>query len=643
VGRPPPPAEPSPVGSILSLLSAYSNSSSESNPASSGGTASTKASEPAASPKKEDPKSTGAPSPLSLSLSSPATSEPRPKTAQGVSQQSAVVQERSLPLPPPPLPLKDARRPQTPVESKQSPAQQPQQQPDDPVSKSTPLTNQSPPRPQIWRRRSLKAEKALPELKLASSHGSTASSQPPKLQEQASVTDSLSALAPPQAAFTSTSPAPSPLARVLNGLPGRNIRPAGGSKEPSPLPSAKSEAVSPLPGRGAKPTTTTSDPATESGDMGGKVSKIGGKISRKEATAQYEAREKSQQKSTPAEGQNDAKPHQQLASRRPPTPEYGRDDVKTPIVERVVSPVSPVSPATSPGQPAREIKREVSIPRKAVGGPELKSMKSIPNISTETSSGASSIPTISESVLGSISFANQTRPSPEEAKFPDRSTSRPPVAPLGGGLPRSPAPPGGGLPRSPAPPPKTHTPAASSTSSAQQDSWQSSFQQQQKQQPAVSRESAETVRPTAQKPSIDTTIRPPLAASSSPNSTVPARAALDTVPASPGHPAYFPQTILRPKMAAASVFAAPPLRPAHYRCFTGHRDLLFSANESYAVACQACGGADNQPRFTCSFCSLRVCRSCRDGLRSCDGDLARLLGGHKGFGDASSEVTVRAA
>ncbi|KAK9781948.1 hypothetical protein SCAR479_01819 [Seiridium cardinale] len=238
-----PPAEPAQVettdlaklkrnSSISSLLSAYSNTSSDSVHRSSQGGSDTKGSEASLSPEREE-------RPGNFARNYRAYSR-NPYEEPSAQEKEMMMHE---PLPPPP-PMKDANgssRPTTPrvglpaTPRHGRPAVVPPPKDDD-TSSSVTVTNASPPRREIWRRRaSSKSDGsiAVTGLKLAVSHGSTAETAVPLPAPAAGPTqDSLpdpSGLNPSlNANVNKTSPLPP---RSSSALPGRNIKPQ--SQQPS--------------------------------------------------------------------------------------------------------------------------------------------------------------------------------------------------------------------------------------------------------------------------------------------------------------------------------------------------------------------------------------------------------------------------
>jgi hypothetical protein len=142
------------------------------------------------------------------------------------------------PLPPPP-PFKDAGRsarpitprvglPATPRNGKTAASSVPRDADD--TSSSATLTNASPPRREIWRRRaSSKSDRsiAVAGLKLAVSHGSTAATTvplPPSEMESSQNLPAEPVMSNPRLDASANRPAPLP-PRSTSALPGRNIRP----------------------------------------------------------------------------------------------------------------------------------------------------------------------------------------------------------------------------------------------------------------------------------------------------------------------------------------------------------------------------------------------------------------------------------
>ncbi|KAI4125036.1 MAG: hypothetical protein LQ338_004501 [Usnochroma carphineum] len=55
---------------------------------------------------------------------------------------------------------------------------------------------------------------------------------------------------------------------------------------------------------------------------------------------------------------------------------------------------------------------------------------------------------------------------------------------------------------------------------------------------------------------------------------------------------------------------APSLLPAHFACYQGHRRMLVSRNAQHPVPCMVCRVEDEEVRWKCVWCCLRICRGC---------------------------------
>jgi hypothetical protein len=54
--------------------------------------------------------------------------------------------------------------------------------------------------------------------------------------------------------------------------------------------------------------------------------------------------------------------------------------------------------------------------------------------------------------------------------------------------------------------------------------------------------------------------------------------------------------------------------------------MLFSKNRFYPVPCMVCKSEDDKGRWTCSWCSLRVCKGCRGSLREISKEENHVVG-----------------
>lgn len=71
----------------------------------------------------------------------------------------------------------------------------------------------------------------------------------------------------------------------------------------------------------------------------------------------------------------------------------------------------------------------------------------------------------------------------------------------------------------------------------------------------------------------------------------------------------------------------PPLTNVHYGCFQSHASMPAASNVWYATACMTCKKVDQEVRHRCTFCCMRICADCYEGLRKCKNrDLRELMG-----------------
>lgn len=73
---------------------------------------------------------------------------------------------------------------------------------------------------------------------------------------------------------------------------------------------------------------------------------------------------------------------------------------------------------------------------------------------------------------------------------------------------------------------------------------------------------------------------------------------------------------------------AAPLTKVHFACYQSHKSMPVANNYWYSVPCMACQKVDQQYRYRCTFCCLRICGDCFQSLQRCkDRSLAELLEG----------------
>ncbi|KAK0666013.1 hypothetical protein QBC41DRAFT_231593 [Cercophora samala] len=547
---------PSPAGSYLSLLSAYSNHTSDSTPR----TSTNSANEVVPIVPSKDSHSVSSPtigsethiqSPTLPSL--PSDQHAQTQKASTITPQ--VFKEDLEELPPPP-PLKDAQRlarPQTPTSLQIS---SPVQPPASTHTAASPLADGSSPQDQLWKRRSLKAEKKVdvPELNLASSHGSTAASNQQTSQPSSQPHSSQAQNQPPP---TTSHRAPPPQ-NFAGGLPGRNIRPVHPSEQ-AVLPQIEV-------------------------NMGQEVSHVKDKLRRKGSDSPPSAKASS----SPSSSLPVVSP---LSAQRLPTPEYGANDIKSPVMDMAVS---PISPAITPELPNEQRPPPPPIPRSALGPPEhaLRHARSSPNLAPKASNGGlnarlpNGLP--SSPVPSRDRFANP----PHSARFRADSASG-----FGGPNRRDPA--GGHLPE-----------------------LQPPFQRQPQSRP----QSPGWGKPVSEDGSVITLraapppIRPEFW-------DYPLREHDPNAPDETDNPgaALFPRNWFTPA-PADEILDARPLEEKHFRCITNHKIMTAGRQRNNPIGCRTCGHKDrNGECYVCSGCWLNVCSGCVGLLRRSKGDLGEVV------------------
>lgn len=78
-------------------------------------------------------------------------------------------------------------------------------------------------------------------------------------------------------------------------------------------------------------------------------------------------------------------------------------------------------------------------------------------------------------------------------------------------------------------------------------------------------------------------------------------------------PAVPPHTDFR------DTLAVPPLTTAHYACYHSHRSMQLSRNIYAPVPCMTCHQDDQDLRWTCTWCCLRICHQCLGVLENSKG------------------------
>lgn len=75
-----------------------------------------------------------------------------------------------------------------------------------------------------------------------------------------------------------------------------------------------------------------------------------------------------------------------------------------------------------------------------------------------------------------------------------------------------------------------------------------------------------------------------------------------------------------------AVIDAHAVKESHHNCFQKHRLMNRRVNRNYPLTCQTCAKADNEDRYACSFCHLRICESCNRIFNNYQRDLSSLMG-----------------
>ncbi|OHE92000.1 hypothetical protein CORC01_12691 [Colletotrichum orchidophilum] len=378
-----------------------------------------------------------------------------------------------------------------------------------PTSAESTASPQQQQRP-LWRRRSVKSDRNIevPDLHLTASHGSTAASQPNTAQTSYSAT-------PPPAQQQQFPP------RSTSNLPGRNIRPVPAQSQ-----------------------------TAQTNNMGQEVSRLKEKI--------HHLRDGQ-------DGANMVASHSDTAlspTQRLPTPDYAKEDVKTPVVETIVS---PVSPASSP-EPGRDQANESkpSIPRKAVTEQNLHNAQSLPQMRVDgpvTSNDAP--PTITRDFA-----VNPVNPDPRN-QLPPRAASI--------------------KQRQQQQQQREYVPYAPAPGFAQGDTRPASRDQRPNQEPVEYRELK----------------------------------VKDLPPADP-RASFFPMQGSEPP-SPGMIYKALPLKESMLDCYVKHRTMDRTRNRNYALTCQTCGKADTEDRYKCQFCYVRMCGSCLQIFNSNQRDLRKLM------------------
>ncbi|KAI1213272.1 uncharacterized protein F4807DRAFT_257095 [Annulohypoxylon truncatum] len=540
------------VSSISSLLSAYSNTSSDSVQRSSQGSVFTKDSEPSNSPEREgmnDPQQ-------SLSKTLPVL----PSNPYADELPSVTDEIIAADFPPPP-PLKDPTRPGTPsssrpVDSFPAPPRSGTQD-GSPASATPKPVGDSPPRKEIWRRRaSVKSDRSLlvPELKLADSHGSTAStitSQPP-----AANTANTDLLPPPPITQTSSNTT-SPLPPRSASLPGRNIRPT----KPEPQQEDEMHRLSSK----LKGLTTRSENAKKLAKTPNSSTGTKDELAKSASKAQPEM--------------NPAAPIKDQ-----PKVEQSINASRTPAETVVHAP----SPATASPEPPPKESAQKSISRRPVGSP-VETQK--PEVHKKGSSSDLRMQNLGLPRHPRSARSNSSLRSPQTTHDVQEAV-RPRVVPQ------------------PQP-----IPTIEMTTTMPADSIEPMKKPElfnivtALNEPSISPNLMAADRKPYRRVSPDMHATNLSDIGESMENVTPEHAEKVNEALS-----RFPRNISQNFAPTDAVWQAPPITSQHHNCYVRHSKWVPVKNSNYPLACQTCSVQDTNSRKTCSWCNLRVCYGCHERL-----------------------------
>ncbi|EFR02042.1 hypothetical protein MGYG_05044 [Nannizzia gypsea CBS 118893] len=121
--------------------------------------------------------------------------------------------------------------------------------------------------------------------------------------------------------------------------------------------------------------------------------------------------------------------------------------------------------------------------------------------------------------------------------------------------------------------------------------------------------------------------REPSSTSSSPLSRTPVSASeLDHPPTATSRPKSNGSTSNHSTASSSSSSApknqkveyhTPPLTNSHFSCYHFHKTFVRSPNVLYPLTCMTCLKADQELRWRCVFCCLRICGDCLGGIKAC--------------------------
>ena len=122
------------------------------------------------------------------------------------------------------------------------------------------------------------------------------------------------------------------------------------------------------------------------------------------------------------------------------------------------------------------------------------------------------------------------------------------------------------------------------------------------------------------------TLSPPLL--SPPISTSRASSASSNTPSDNPRTSPIPPHIHLPKTFPQGPIPipAPPLTIVHMNCYQGHRRMVVSPNKYNPVPCMVCKQEEQEKRWRCTFCALRLCGPCMAEFDRHKRDLEAVVG-----------------
>ncbi|KAL7822461.1 hypothetical protein V8C26DRAFT_246171 [Trichoderma gracile] len=487
-----------------------------------------------------------------------------------------------------------------------------------PSTDSSDLAAPSSPRPEIWKRRPhmTQGSREVSGLRLDSSHGSTADTQPPS---DASVSRGAPEPVPESAPVPGQLPAPEAAPEPTREEAARKPEPAAPETASETVSTDKAAAqrappfAGGLPGRNIRPSLRLKD-----GPVVAAEEAMGGETSKMKQIKDKLAPQRSDSLLSNTPGTKSALPTAPVA-KRPPTPEYQKEEAKELAVEPFVSPVSPASSPEAPRGASPDFTK--GLPPKPSNGGQTVTLPSGPRPIARKAlpSQPSQDLTAAKNAFRQQPNANGVGASSSQASavsVPPKDDAVPAAAPAA-----APA---------PVAPPKG---ASSIRLVTTQDAPAVQAQ------PAKERaEAPQTVKPQRSMPQSLSEPRMPQSDAQGPayrgrDGTVYAEMKTGGEPNPKA--TYFPKQSI-PGLMKDGVAKARPLSDAHFNCFQKHRSMARRSNRNCPLTCQTCDRADLEDRWVCAFCHLRICDACRRKLDLCQRDLRRFVDAMAAPGTSSS-------